>query len=75
MATHCATTRLRVDRAKASACLLAAYAEWFPVGTVFLCVVDPGVGGASPAIIILQADSRWYRIPTGLLISRESRVR
>jgi hypothetical protein len=25
---------------------LAVYAAWFPVGTVFFCVVDPGVGGA-----------------------------
>jgi hypothetical protein len=27
--------------------------------TVFLCVVDPGVGGTRPAII-LEADGRWY---------------
>jgi S-adenosylmethionine hydrolase len=44
---------------KASAYLLAAYAAWFPAGTVFLCVVDPGVGGVRPAII-LEADARWY---------------
>jgi S-adenosylmethionine hydrolase len=34
-----------VGNPKASAYLLAAYAAWFPVRTVFLCVVDPGVGG------------------------------
>lgn len=45
--------------AKASAYLLAAYAEGFPAGTVFLCVVDPGVGGPRPAII-LEADRRWF---------------
>jgi S-adenosylmethionine hydrolase len=44
---------------KASAYLLAAYAPWFPAGTVFLCVVDPGVGGARPPIM-LKADGRWY---------------
>ena len=44
---------------KASAYLLAAYAAWFPAGTVFLCVIDPGVGGTRPAII-LEADGRWY---------------
>lgn len=44
---------------KPSAYLLAAYATWFPAGTVFLCVVDPGVGGKRPAII-LEADARWY---------------
>jgi hypothetical protein len=44
---------------KASAYLLAAYAVWFPAGTVFLCVVDPGVGGARPPVIV-EADGRWY---------------
>jgi S-adenosyl-L-methionine hydrolase (adenosine-forming) len=44
---------------KASAYLLAAYAVWFPAGTVFLCVVDPGVGGARPPVIV-EADRRWY---------------
>jgi S-adenosylmethionine hydrolase len=44
---------------KASAYLIAAYAIWFPAGAVFLCVVDPGVGGSRPAII-LEADGRWY---------------
>ena len=39
--------------------LLAVYAAWFPVGTVFLCIVDPGVGGTRPAIV-LEADGRWY---------------
>jgi S-adenosylmethionine hydrolase len=34
-----------------SAYLLAAYAAWFPEGTVFLCVVDPGVGGERRAVI------------------------
>jgi S-adenosylmethionine hydrolase len=48
-----------VGNPKASAYLLAVYATWFPPGTVFLCVVDPGVGGARPAII-LEADGRWY---------------
>jgi S-adenosylmethionine hydrolase len=38
---------------------LAAYAAWFPAGTVFLCVVDPGVGSERPAIIV-EADGRWY---------------
>ncbi|HLH10702.1 MAG TPA: SAM-dependent chlorinase/fluorinase [Methylovirgula sp.] len=44
---------------KASAYLLAAYAEWFAEQTIFLAVVDPGVGSARPAII-LEADGRWY---------------
>src|SRR5262245_55387473 len=48
-----------VGKPKPSAYLLAAYPAWFAAGTVFLCVVDPGVGGARPAII-LEADGRWY---------------
>jgi S-adenosyl-L-methionine hydrolase (adenosine-forming) len=44
---------------KTSAYLLAAYAEWFAGGTVFLAVVDPGVGGARPAVM-LEADGRSY---------------
>lgn len=47
---------------RASAYLLAAYAAWFPAGTIFLCVVDPGVGsGRAP--LILAADGRWYAGP------------
>ena len=48
-----------VGNPKASAYLLAAYSEWFAAGTVFLSVVDPGVGGTRPPII-LEADGRWY---------------
>ena len=48
-----------VGNPKASAYLLAAYAAWFAAGTVFLSVVDPGVGGTRPPII-LEADGRWY---------------
>jgi S-adenosyl-L-methionine hydrolase (adenosine-forming) len=38
-----------VGNPEASAYLLAAYAEWFPEGTVFLCVVDPRRGRDAPA--------------------------
>ena len=44
---------------RASAYLLAAYSAWFPENTVFLCVVDPGVGGERPAIIV-EADGRFF---------------
>ena len=44
---------------KAAAYLLPAYAGAFPEQTVFLCVVDPGVGGTRVAGV-LQADGRWY---------------
>lgn len=42
-----------------AAYLLAAYVGEFPPGTVFLCVVDPGVGSAR-APVVLRADGRWY---------------
>ena len=44
---------------KAAAYLLAVYADWFAAGTTFLCVVDPGVGGTRPPVIV-EADGRWY---------------
>ncbi len=44
---------------KASAYLLAAYSAWFPEGTVFLAVVDPGVGSDRPAVIV-EASGRWF---------------
>jgi S-adenosylmethionine hydrolase len=44
---------------KPAAYLLAAYAVWFPPGTVILAVVDPGVGGTRGAVIV-EADGRWY---------------
>ena len=46
-------------RPKPSAYLFAAYANWFPPGTVFLCVVDPGVGSERAAIVV-EADGRLY---------------
>ena len=45
-----------VGNPKASAYLLAAYAEWFAAGTVFLCVVDPG-----SALGRLRSDARPRR--------------
>jgi S-adenosylmethionine hydrolase len=44
---------------KAASYLLAAYAAWFDSGTVFLCVVDPGVGGARPAVVV-EVDGRLF---------------
>lgn len=45
---------------KLSAYLLAAYVNEFPQGSVFLCVVDPGVGSASRRPVIVKVDDRWY---------------
>ncbi|MFQ5765703.1 MAG: SAM-dependent chlorinase/fluorinase, partial [Rhodospirillales bacterium] len=59
---------------KRAAYLLAAYAPAFPAGTVFLAVVDPGVGGARAAGV-LDADGRWYVGPeNGLFALVQRRV-
>jgi len=44
---------------QAAACLLPAYATAFPPASVFLCVVDPGVGSTRPGVVV-KADGRWY---------------
>lgn len=44
---------------RAAAYLLAAYAQDFPPPAVFLCVVDPGVGGERAACA-LRIDGRWF---------------
>jgi S-adenosylmethionine hydrolase len=56
--------------------LLPAYASEFPPNAVFVCVIDPGVGGERHPVM-LRADDRWYVGPdNGLLsmLARRSRV-
>jgi S-adenosylmethionine hydrolase len=54
--------------AHAAAHLLDALCPAFPAGAVFLCVVDPGVGGPRQAIV-LEADGRWFVGPDNGLLS------
>ena len=61
----------------ASAYLLAALTHDLPVGTVVLAVVDPGVGGDRPPVIV-ESLGRWYVGPgNGLfeLIARHPAAR
>jgi S-adenosylmethionine hydrolase len=51
---------------KPASYLLAAYAAWFPEGTVLLCVVDPGVGGARRGLIAEAAGRRYVGPDNGL---------
>lgn len=44
----------------ASAHLLAAYVGEFPADTVFLCVVDPGVGNEQRQPMVYQVDGHWF---------------
>jgi len=42
--------------------LLAALPGSFPEGTIFFCVVDPGVGNYVSAPVVLLVDGMWVRI-------------
>ncbi len=53
---------------RASAHLLAAMVGCFDEGSVFLTVVDPGVGAARNAMVV-NADDRWYVGPDNGLLS------
>jgi S-adenosylmethionine hydrolase len=60
---------------RAAAYLLPAYTRGFPPDTVFVCVVDPGVGGSRRAVM-LRADHCWYIGPdNGLFHILERRAR
>lgn len=45
---------------RAAAYVLASFVDQFPEGTVFLCVVDPGVGSASRLPVVVDVDGRWF---------------
>lgn len=54
--------------AHAGAHLLAALATQFPGGSVFVCVVDPGVGSVRDAVVVM-AGGRWFVGPDNGLLS------
>ncbi len=59
----------------AGAFTLAAAVPWFPPGTVFMAVVDPGVG-SHRALLAARADSRYFVGPdNGLLTLSFERAR
>ena len=51
---------------KRSAYLLAALVDVFPSGAVFLCVVDPGVGGERAALVVEADGLRFVGPDNGL---------
>lgn len=64
-----------VFQPKYSAYLLAAYTAWFPAGSIFLAVVDPGVGSDRPALAV-EAEGKWFVGPgNGIfeLVARRAR--
>jgi len=54
---------------RASAYLLAALSDHYPVGSVLIAVVDPGVGSDRHGLV-LEADGRWYVGPDNGLLSQ-----
>lgn len=54
---------------RAGAYLLAALAEQLPEGTLFLCIVDPGVGG-DRLPVVAQTRNRWFVGPDNGLFSQ-----
>ena len=59
--------------ARAAAYLLPSYVDEFPQGSVFLCVVDPGVGDESRRPVVVRAAARWYVGPDNGLFNGVSR--
>jgi S-adenosylmethionine hydrolase len=51
-----------------SAHLIAALSAWYPPDTVFVAVVDPGVGSERDAVV-LQAGTQWFVGPDNGLLS------
>lgn len=54
---------------RAGAYLLCALQQRFPVGSVFMAVVDPGVGGERAALMV-EAGGKWFVGPDNGLLSR-----
>ncbi len=47
-------------QARASAALISAYSANFPIETVFLCVVDPGVGMSDRQGVVVKSNDHWF---------------
>ena len=58
---------------RAAAYLLAALVPESPPGSIFLGVVDPGVGTEARRPVVVQADGRWFVGPgNGIFPSSEA---
>ncbi len=62
-----------VHNPRATAYLLAAYTQDFPPGSIFLCVVDPGVGSGIHQPVIVRANDRWFVGPDNGLFNAIAR--
>lgn len=60
-------SRLPAFNVRSAAYLIAAYYNVFPVDSVFICIVDPGVG-SDREIHVLRTENHWFVAPdNGLL--------
>ena len=48
---------------------LAAVSPYYPAGTVFLAVIDPGVGTSRKAVIVKTQKSQYFVLPDNGLIT------
>jgi hypothetical protein len=55
---------------RGAAYVLAASSRFFPAGTVFVAVVDPGVGSARRPLVVQTHADKWYVGPDNGLFSR-----
>jgi S-adenosylmethionine hydrolase len=49
-----------VHNPRATAYLLAAYAQGFPPESIFLCVIDPGVGSGVHPPVVIRVNDQWF---------------
>lgn len=63
---------------QSAAVLLAAYTEGFPPGSVFLAIVDPGVGMPARRGVVVKSNGCWFVGPDNglfdLLLKRDDRA-
>ena len=55
---------------RAAAYLLRAYSAGFPPDTVFICVIDPGVGTRARQPVVVRSDGHWFVGPDNGLFHR-----
>jgi len=62
---------------RASSYLLAAHSHYFPPGTIFVCVVDPGVGTDQREPVVVEVDGRFFVGPNNGLfdvVAKQSKI-
>jgi hypothetical protein len=62
-----------VHNPRAGAYLLAAYSGEFPPSSVFVCVVDPGVGSEQRRAVVVRAGELWFVGPDNGMFNIVSR--